>query len=143
MSPEVKDETPIAAAFLTGVLQVVFLAMFYALFTAEVGLPNAFWIALFFTSIVVAAAVYYLTTKKVGAIILYSFAISIIMILIAAFFGSIMDYSPTVSGLGLLTLLLVFSGALSSLIGTVVTGKFEPGFLSVFERRKKRRSLRE
>lgn len=145
MPPIGEDQTPVGASIITATLHLVLLAAFYVLFTGKLTLPMSFFAVLFFAALGIASGVYYLTNKRLGAILLYTPSIITVMVLVIAFFGSIISYTPTLADLGLMVMLLGASGAVSAWIATLVGQQFGAGFLAIFseEFRRKRRTLRE
>jgi len=141
---ERKDETPVITSFLTSIFQIIFMAMIYALFSSTTTFPMNFWIVVFFVSLLASAGIYYITTKAMGAVILYSFAMPTILVLLTTYFGSLIGISLTTTELGLLVMMTLISSSISSWLATNIAGKFESsvGFLSIVEK-KKRRTIRE
>ena len=138
-----RDETGLAASFVTAILHVVFFAALQVLFNSlGVTVPSlggAGYIALLFIAIFAAAVSYYLTTGAIGGTILYSLMIAVVFVMVTALVGGAMEI--TISDLPVAVLVMMASGAIASILGVKLAGKASMGRIATAIARE-RRALR-
>ena len=138
-----RDETGLAASFVTAILHVVLFAALQALFNSlGVTVPSlggAGYIALLFIAIFAAAVSYYLTTGAIGGTILYSLMIAVVFVMVTALVGGAMEI--TISDLPVAVLVMMASGAIASILGVKLAGKASMGRIATAIARE-RRALR-
>jgi len=138
-----RDETGLAASFVTAILHVVFFAALQVLFNSlGVTVPSlggAGYIALLFIAIFAAAVSYYLTTGAIGGTILYSLMIAVVFVMVTALVGGAMEI--TISDLPVAVLVMMASGAIASILGIKLAGKASIGRIATAIIRE-RRALR-
>jgi hypothetical protein len=135
-----RDETGLAASFVTAILHVAIFAALQVLFNnlgvTVPSLGGAGYIALLFTAIFAAAISYYLTTGTIGGTILYSLMISVVFVMVTALVGGAM--AITISDLPVAVLVMMVSGTMASILGIKLAGKAGIGRIATAITRERR-----
>jgi hypothetical protein len=135
-----RDETGLAASFVTAILHVAIFAALQVLFNnlgvTVPSLGSAGYIALLFIAIFAAAVSYYLTTGTIGGTILYSLMISVVFVMVTALVGGAM--AITISDLPVAVLVMMVSGTMASILGIKLAGKAGIGRIATAITRERR-----